>query len=168
MRAREKIQYFLELAQVYFYRYLGWNLLCKCGHKAKRKTKLTFNGHSGIFTLPQKREYCPLCFTNAVISCAWCGKYIHPGDPITLNTPQNPDFTTPDHAVVHQREPRLRLVGCLRRGCSAQGMDRAGFWVMPGKVQRVQSIMEMALHSPQGAILINDLSDISEAIPIKD
>jgi hypothetical protein len=145
----------------------GRTYLCKCGHRAKWKTRLVVNGREGLYTLANK-EYCPQCFAGAAIKCAWCGDTIFPGDPITLYTPKK-DFAIPEHAVVHKTDP-LELVGCFDWNCAESGADRRGFWVMPGKVQRVLSPLEMIFaNGPLGKpVIVNDLSDPREAIPIPD
>lgn len=155
--------------RVFFSKNFGRNYLCKCGHKAKWKTRLFIGGSQGIYTLHKDTDYCPECFSKAAIKCAWCGKPIMPGDPITLYTPRKNDFEVPKHAVVWETDP-LQLVGCLRWGCAESGADRSGFWEMPGRVQRVASPIEMLLaRGPEGGpIIINDLSDPCEAIPIPD
>jgi len=113
-----------EKFQALYYRYLGRNYKCGCGHTAKWKTILTIHGHEGVFKAPSKTPaYCPQCWAQAAIKCAWCGGTIVPGDPITLYSPGN--------------------VGCLGWDCADTGADHAGFWVMPGKVQRVMSPLEM-------------------------
>lgn len=151
---------------------------------------LTIDGHAGVFcALSKTPEYCPECYAKAVIKCAWCGETILPGDPITLYSPgpptelfistkepgeaqqqrQKKDFVVPEHAVIYQREPRLVLVGCLGWDCADTGGDRAGFWVMPGKVQRVATAMEMLLaDGGKDIIIVGDLTDPRQAIPIHD
>jgi len=116
---------------VFYYTNFGKTYLCKCGHRAKWKTRLSVNGHEGLYTLTDK-EYCPQCFAQSAIKCAWCGDTIFPGDPITLYTPPK-DFAIPAHAIIHKTDP-LELVGCLGWDCAQTGADRSGFWVMPGKV----------------------------------
>lgn len=161
--------------QAFYCRYLGRDYTCGCGHTAKRKTSLTIDGRSGVFTVPrQAPPYCPQCWAEAAIKCAWCGDIIVPGDPITLYSPGKPaglffstkepseaqqrrkqeDFVVPEYAVVYQREPRLVLVGCLGWDCADVITDRAGFWVMPGKVQRAISPEEMLMALGGDAALI--------------
>lgn len=79
-----------------FYQLFGWDMLCKCGHTAKKKTTLNIHGSPGLFTLPEDKEYCPECFAKQVIRCAWCGNYILPGNAITLHSPK-PQFETPEY-----------------------------------------------------------------------
>lgn len=190
MQVLRKIGRSLERVQALFYRYFGRNYQCGCGHTAKWKTVLTIHGLTGVFRAPSKPpDYCPECFAKAAIKCAWCGGTILPGDPITLYSPGPPtelffstkepgvaqqqrkqeDFVVPEHAVVYQREPRLVLVGCLGWDCADTGADRAGFWVMPGKVKRVATVYEMLMATGgEGSIIIGDLSDSCQAIPIPE
>jgi len=151
-----------------FYFIFGRNHKCQCGHKAKWKTKLTVNGECGVYTLKKSKENCPTCWANAAIKCAWCGGNICCGEPITLYTPKE-NSEIPSHAVVYKQTPHIQLVGCLRWDCAEGGIDRTGFWVMPGKVKRVASPMEILLGGEHDNILIvNDLHDQNEAIPIPD
>ena len=108
-------------------------------------------------------EYCSDCLVKMSIRCAWCGKSILVGSPITLNTPIRKNFKVPDYAVVYKENP-LQLVGCLRWECADTGLDRAGFWVVPGKVHRVVSPLEM-LMATEDVVIVNDLADPDQAIP---
>lgn len=167
MRFFQKIGYWTDRVKAFSYRCFGRNHLCDCGHRSKWKTVLEIDGIKGVFKLPKNKEYCGKCFAEAAIKCAWCGGTILPGDPITLYTPKK-DFEIPNHAVIYKRVP-LQLVGCLGWDCCQTGGDRAGFWVMPGKVYRVMSPIGMLLaHGNEGAVIIGDLGDISKAIPIKE
>ncbi len=77
-------------------------------------------------------------------------------------------FEVPEHAVVYREKPELLLIGCLRRSC-ADLIDRYGFWVMPGKVQRAMSVTEMVEAGGDDEIVhINDVCDISEATLLPD
>lgn len=155
-----------EIAQAMFYRYCGRTYECDCGHTTKWKTLMIINGHQGVYRVPSKKpDYCPQCWAKAGIRCAWCGDIILPGDAVTLYTPKE-GFEIPKYAVVYQHEPYLQLVGCLDWNCAA-AFDRAGFWVMPGKVQRVMSPLEiLAAYPDADAIIINDLTDPQQSIPM--
>ncbi len=150
--------------QHYFFLVFGRNHLCGCGHKAKLKTMI-FPGEdsAGLYQLGDKK-YCPKCFLSQVIKCAWCGKVITPESPITLYSP-NPEFTIPDYAVKYREKEvdPVRLVGCLRWSCANTGADRAGFWEMPGKVERCLSPIEQAFLSQQ-MVIVSDLGDRREAV----
>ncbi|NTW30199.1 MAG: hypothetical protein HGA33_02895 [Candidatus Moranbacteria bacterium] len=95
------------------------------------------------------------------IRCAWCGKPIFIGDPVTLYSP-NEGFEIPEYAVRYSEDP-LRLVGCLRWDCADSGIDRSGFWMPPGEVMRVMSPIEQVLATGTAAI-VSDVNDMSEAI----
>ncbi|MBA3551035.1 hypothetical protein H0W32_02410 [Patescibacteria group bacterium] len=161
-----------QKSQSVFYLIFGRSYECNCGHKAKRKTMLTIDGESGIYTLDKEHKYCPQCWINAAIKCAWCSNTIIPGDAITLYTPQDKDFKVPEHAVVYKRTPHLQLVGCLGWNCADTGMDRSGFWIMPGKVQRAASPMEMMIsgmsNGDDGMLIVNNLSNPNEAVLIPE
>ncbi len=176
--------------QVAFYRRFGRDYLCECGHTTKWKAALTIDGHEGVFSaLSKKPQWCPECYAKAAIKCAWCQGTILPGEPITLYSSLPPNdffvssggigkareqrekgnFVIPDHAVVYRQEPYVQLVGCLRRGCCDTGGDRAGFWVMPGKVKRVMTAIEqMIAQGGEEAIIINDFGSLDQAIPVVD
>lgn len=100
------------------------------------------------------------------IPCAWCGKSIWPGDPVTLYTPLNKNYQPASGVVTYRQEPRL-FVGCLRRNCANSGMDRSGFWVPPGQVLRVMSPFEMVIATDE-VVIIGDLTDPSLAIPLPE
>jgi hypothetical protein len=76
------------------------------------------------------------------VQCAWCGKTIWIGDPVTLYIPEK-NYTIPKYAVRYDEDPQ-RLVGCLRRDCGSV-VDRKGFWISPGRVFRVFSRIENLL-----------------------
>ena len=164
-----KLGVFWQKLQAIFYRFFGQNYSCGCGHTAKWKTILTIDGVFGVFELHRKDpECCPQCFAGAVIKCVRCGKAILPDDPITLYASAHEDFEVPEHAVVYREKPELLLIGCLRRSC-ADLIDRYGFWVMPGKVQRAMSVTEMVEAGGDDEIVhINDVCDISEATLLPD
>lgn len=169
MRMLRAIGRMWEGMQLFFCSFFNRTYMCDCGHRTKWQTILTIHGQRGRFTVSSKKpEYCAECWAKAAIICAWCDGSILPGDPITLYTPTNDGHKIPDHAVVYKQEP-LQLVGCLRWECSETGADRAGFWVMPGKVQRVLSPIEQLIAGGcEGAIIINDLADQSQAILISE
>lgn len=96
------------------------------------------------------------------IPCAWCGKPIVVGSPITLCSPIKPDYTPPVEGFVTYSEDPLRLVGCLRWDCADSGIYRAGFWVPPGKVDRVLSPLEIAM-MVDGVVIVSDITDPAEA-----
>lgn len=169
MSLNEKISSGWQWVQALYYRFFGRSYLCKCGHTCKRKTSLTIDGIHGVFKIPKKDpEYCPECWQEAAIKCAWCDEIILPGESVTLYTPKE-NFEIPEHAVFYKSEPRVQLVGCLRWACARSGVDRAGFWVMPGKVQRVATPLEILEANPVlNALIINDFSDPNQAIPIHE
>ncbi|NTW88760.1 MAG: hypothetical protein HGB26_06475, partial [Desulfobulbaceae bacterium] len=117
------------------------------------KTRLPFeNNHT---------PYCHACIKKMAIRCAWCGKPIFIGDPVTLYSPSK-GFEIPEYAVRYSEDP-LRLVGCLRWDCADSGIDRSGFWMPPGEVMRVMSPIEQVLATGTAAI-VSDVNDMREAI----
>lgn len=114
-----------------------------CGHKTKLIGKGKVFGQEYISVRKIPFEYCCGCLEKMAIRCAWCGNPILTGDPVTLYTPLK-DFVIPDYAIVYKEDP-LQLVGCLGWKCADTGADRTGFWVVPGKVRRVPSPMELVV-----------------------
>lgn len=102
------------------------------------------------------------------IQCAWCGKSIAIGDPVTLYTPED-SYEVPDYAVPYTEGGSKALVGCLRWNCADTGADRAGFW-MPGdngegKVLRVPNAFETLIRNPGAStVLVRDTHDLAEAV----
>lgn len=144
--------------------FFGGKIVADCGHKTKKKDKVTAYGESTVTGVPIKNgktPYCHRCIEKMAIKCAWCGHVIFIGDPITLYTPRDKDFKVPEHAVAYRENP-LQLVGCLRWECAETGADRAGFWLPPGAVQRVPTAYEMCMQDMQnggsGVVIIGDLS----------
>ena len=142
---------------------------CECGHMCRWKTRLVIDGEPGLFTR-KDCNYCAQCFAKAAIKCAWCGKSIVPGSPITLYLPKE-GASVPGHAVPYKemstKDGRHAYVGCLRWECADTGADRAGFWVMPGKVRRVLSVFEQVMLT-NDVIIVGDVSDPAEAVPFPD
>lgn len=134
------------------------NILADCGHLTKAVDVLTVFGYGCTTRLPiigGHTAYCHACLAKMVIRCAWCGQPIFVGDPVTLYTPGQ-NFVLPEYAQIYRRDP-LQIVGCLRWNCAATGADRAGFWVPPGQVKRVQSPLERAI-AADGIVIIEDLA----------
>jgi len=146
----------------YVRKFLSRTVMAKCGHKTKMVDVIEIDGEKITFSLKKgvRPEYCINCLKEMSIKCAWCGKSILPGDPITLYSPRD-ESKVPEHAVIYKKDP-LQLVGCLRWGCADTGADRAGFWVPPGEVQRVMSPLERAM-ATNNVVIVNDVTDINEA-----
>lgn len=147
-------------------------VIAQCGHPTKLMDRVNAFGETGIITITPgkngKVEYCHRCLEKMTIRCAWCGNPIFIGNPVTLYTPAE-NYKIPEHAVICGSNP-IRLVGCLGWNCADSGVDRAGFWIPPGKVHRVASPLEIALSSGKGVIVSNlgdpqcqpDLFDVEE------
>jgi len=139
-----------------------------CGHMTpKRFVILSLEGDKVMYHHRKvPADWCPVCIQQAVIQCAWCGRSILPGDPITLYTPLRKDFSPPDYAVVYSQDPLL-LVGCGRPDCAETGADYGGIWVPPGKVERFLSMTEQAMVMAQNDIdcaVVGDPSDVNSMI----
>ncbi len=131
-----------------------------CGHHTKKTGCITPFSETLTMSMPLEEngnpDYCLECIAKMSIHCAWCEAPIDIGDPVTLYTPQE-HFLLPEHAVRYHDDPR-HFVGCLRWDCADGGIDRAGFWMPPGKVHRVPSPLEMVLTSGN-AVIVNNLHD---------
>ena len=150
-----------------WYKFFGQSYYAKiCGHTAKLFTRVKVLEEGAYLTLKPGFDYCPDCLSKMAIRCAWCGRSIVAGEPITLYSPSDKNSVIPAWAVVYSKKP-LRLVGCMRFDCADSGIDRSGFWVEPGKVYRVASPMEQCL-AANDVVICNDLRDISQATPLQD
>ena len=151
-----------------------WNFrsfkAAKCSHRTKRRGPVRAFGKTIRTTMPKNKDgsvdWCLDCLGKMAIRCAWCGHPIFVGDPITLYTPSDKNFKTPDYAVVYKKEP-LTLVGCLGWNCADTGADRAGFWVPgndgKGMVERVPTAFELMAQNPGHDVIINNAGDPKEA-----
>ena len=134
-------------------------IMAECGHETFKTDWVHAFGKKCKTEIPVengKTSYCHKCLSKMAIKCAWCGEVIFIGDPITLYSSVKDNFGIPEHAVVYNKYP-LQLVGCLRWDCAETGADRAGFWIPPGKVARVESPFEKCLRTG-GIVIVEDLS----------
>lgn len=147
----------------------GILMATRCGHETDRCGEVSAFGCTVTTHMPVHEDgsvdYCLACIGKMAIRCAWCGKPIFIGDPITLYNP-TPNFNIPEYAVTYSTEP-LQLVGCLRFDCARTGADRSGFWLPNDKgvgyVMRVPTIFERILSGEKFA-MIRDMRDIKEAL----
>lgn len=124
-----------------------------CGHEARMKDRISAFGEScesKILIVDGKIEYCHRCLEKMAIKCAWCGKVIFVGMPITLYCAKE-DFILPESAVWFNEELR-QPIGCGQ--CAELGpADWMGYWVPPGRVYRVISPTEFVISSNQSVQL---------------
>lgn len=143
-------------------------IVAGCGHKTRKKDVLNAFGQTIHCEIPIDKDgltsHCHQCLEKMTIRCAWCGKPIFIGDPVTLYLPRDKDIKMPDYAVSYKNNA---FVGCLGWDCAGSGVDRAGFWYPPGQVHRVLSPLEQCLQSGE-MVIVEDLSDMSEAIAVDD
>lgn len=141
----------------------------KCGHKTQQKGEVHAFGQMTVTKMPVNEkgsfDYCLDCIGTMAIRCAWCGKAIFIGDPITLYD-QPADFVMPEYAVTYGDSPKC-LVGCLRHDCADTGSDRAGYWLPnqngEGSVHRVETIYDVIDDLGEGTVVVLDnVSDITE------
>ncbi len=142
----------------------------QCGHQTRTVVLLHIYEEERFLQLPLDDDgttpACWDCLEKMTIRCAWCGKPIFIGDPVTLNSPADGALCIPQYAVVYSCRP-LRLVGCLRMGCANSGAERAGFWQPPGEVFRVLSPLEMCLLGKK-SVIVGDATDIAEALAMQE
>ncbi len=137
-----------------------------CGHYTKKVVLVTVFEKKIIFVLDTRHiTYCQRCLAVMSIRCAWCKEPICVNDPITLYHAAK-DFKIPEGAVTFKEHP-LQLVGCLRLMCADTCAERMGFWVVPGKVERVFSPLEMAMATGE-VIVCNNISDYHQAIRVPE
>ncbi|MFZ2072640.1 MAG: hypothetical protein WAV10_03100 [Minisyncoccia bacterium] len=147
----------------------GKTYLAKCGHETKEIDIVSAFGEKTETKVPIKNgeiEYCHKCLDKMAIRCAWCGRPIFVGDPITLYSPTDKNFKIPEYAVVYNKDP-LQLVGCPRMDCAESGCDYAGRWVPPSTVYRHPSVIEMTIANPGCAVIGNNLNGKTEFEIIK-
>ena len=104
-------------------------ITANCGHKTHIQAKIKAFDTTRTITIPVvegKIDYCHHCLEEMTIQCAWCGKAIFIGDPVTLYS-KNKDCKIPDYAVLYKEHGHDAYVGCLRWDCADTGADRAGF-----------------------------------------
>lgn len=139
----------------------------KCGHLTKREGPI--KAYDVTMEMPLNERgtvnYCLECIGKMTIRCAWCGKPIFIGDPVTLFTPVS-GYNMPDYAVLQSTAP-LRYVGCLR--CSPTIACRAGFWLPgddgKGYVFEVPCPLDVVLNAKEpSSLMVNDVTDINEAL----
>ena len=140
---------------------LGIQTTAECGHKTKWRgivgpydDRREINLHSEKNGKP---DYCLKCIENTTIRCAWCNEIILPNDPITLYGAENDGGFVPKKWVqIYNNDGKsTTYVGCLRWDCAETGADRAGFWRMPGKVERHPTPIEECLNSGEMVIVEN-------------
>lgn len=148
---RRKIMYLKKLIVKWWYglKITSYKLFGKtykskiCGHLTKLVTEVQVFGEYFLVSCQQDDlDYCPTCVAKMSILCAYCKSPIFIGDPIMLCIPKYKYFEVPAHAVVCQKNP-LQVVRCLKPQCVGILVDRMGFWVIPGKIQRVLHIPEI-------------------------
>lgn len=137
-----------------------------CGHQTKKTGQVKYRDESHVVAMPfsgnGNPDYCLDCVSKMSISCAWCEKFIHVDDPVTLVSPEK-SFTVPEYAVRYDKDESC-IVGCLRWNCADSGVDRQGFWMPPGKVARVPSPIEILMSggNEDKAVIVGDYSDLAD------
>lgn len=137
-----------------------------CKHHTQKKGRVQALGDRFTMNMPLsdngKPDYCLECISRMSIQCAWCSNSINIGDPVTLHLPRDGEvYEAPLYAVRYPTNGK-HFVGCLRWDCSdGGGIDRVGFWMPPGQVNRVPSPIEMLLASgtDEGVLIVEDLSN---------
>lgn len=139
-----------------------------CKHQTKQKGFMHDGQSTTIMQMPLAEnghpDYCLECIGKMSIRCAWCGKPIAIGSPVTLYIP-NDDFKVPDYAVCYSEGDSKALVGCLRWNCADTGADMSGHWIPPGKVHRLMSPIELCLQSGQ-AVIVGDTHNYPASVSL--
>lgn len=157
----------MVLVSVSTYLYLrNRETVAECGHKTKKKDKITVwvKGEEKRISVTLKKQknnkykFCHKCFEKMSIRCAWCGDTILIDEPITLYSPCNKDYKFPEYTIYYNKEEN-QVVGCLSWDCADSGIDRAGFWMYPGEVKRIQSGIEIMMNNPGKVMVIGDVND---------
>lgn len=130
-----------------------------CSHSTKARGFIHYFGREDImrnkFEENGRPNYCFDCLAKMTTQCAWCGKPITVGDPISVDTLCDPKHEILDYASKYKGG----YVGCLRTSCSDGIMDRNGFWMPPGEVMRVPSVIESIIANNGKAIVIHNVRD---------
>ncbi len=120
-----------------------------CGHRTMLEGPMSDGESVNLMKMPLAKngrpDYCLECLGKMSIKCAWCSHTIVIGDLITLYTPKK-DYKIPNYAVRYTEDGADAFVGCSRMTC-ADGFDLCGRWMLPGKVERVPSPLELCLAS---------------------
>jgi len=133
-----------------------------CGHQTRLFGSLEAYGERiEIIGLSKKPLLCFSCMHQLTIRCAWCGKPIFPGDPVTLYSPMDSTYVPNYSATVRHLDNPVIYVGCLRLDCAESGADRAGFWNPPDGVHRVPTAYELVLSNPDKGVIIDDVCNPS-------
>lgn len=102
----------------------------KCGHRGFIRYNLSIKGARTKANWFESK--CPECriaeLEKEFISCALCGLYIAPGDPIALYNASN-EYVNP-WAQIHIDPNQNRwAIGCMRWDCCPSGGFFAGHWL---------------------------------------
>lgn len=128
---------------IMFYKFFGRTYKAKvCGHTVKFYERVTVFKKDYCVSLhgesPDVLEYCQHCAAKMAIRCPYCRQPIFVGDPIALFCSAG-SFLMPSWAYAYKEDPKI-VVGCL--GCADTVAMVQGFWVAPGKVERILSPIE--------------------------
>ncbi len=141
-----------------------------CGHKTHKKGFMHDGESTTIMEMPLAEnghpDYCLDCIDKMSIRCAWCGKTITIGSPVTLYIPKK-GFKIPDYAVSYGEGEQKALVGCLGWDCAECGADLAGCWVPPGIVKRVPSPFEIAMQTGK-IVMVGDTGNYPASVSVHD
>ncbi|MCL5406967.1 MAG: hypothetical protein M1429_00480 [Patescibacteria group bacterium] len=141
---------------------LSVTYLARCGHKTKLREEIGPKDDRREITLlltENRPDFCLSCLESAIIRCAWCGQTIWPDNPITLYETSQKDFQPKDGSRLYSEKDGYKTyVGCLRWNCADTLADRAGFWRMPGFVERQMSPIEQCLNTGE-MVVVEDIKE---------
>ncbi len=141
-----------------------------CGHKTHKKGFMHNGKCMTIMEMPLAEnghpDYCLECIGKMSIQCAWCGKPITIGSPITLYIPKK-GFNVPDYAVRYGDGDNQALVGCFGWDCADSGADLVGRWLPHGVVYQVPSPTMIAFQTGK-IVLVSDTCNYPESMSLHD
>jgi hypothetical protein len=147
-------------------------VMARCGHLTSLQVIVWHGDEAKVTDMSSQDqpEVCGDCLAAMAICCAWCGKAIFIGDPVTLyRAPREKIAELPEGAVSYLPDymeggsrAYITAVGCLGWSCADTGADRAGFWLPDpnrpghGYVEPVESMYDLAMRD--GIAIVEDTS----------
>lgn len=165
------------------YSWFSRRVKADCGHEARSRGMIIAYGQKKTFHLlwhVKSVKFCLECEARMITRCAWCGRTIFLGSPITMYSPKDRNYQAPKgsraYAFDEEKQELIEVdpltthknfsyVGCLGWNC-ADGMDRFGFWVEPGRPERFMSPLEAIIQTGQ-PVIVGDLGNMAEAAKLE-
>jgi hypothetical protein len=127
-----------------------------CGHMTNAEDFLEYEGERAVLELKIDESgetfYCHKCLQEMTIKCAWCGKPIFVGAPVTLyKAAENEEKNLPVYAVLFNKEENTYL-GCWRKDCCEKKEDIVGQWHPDNKVYMKDTLKEVFIAANKDGI----------------